>query len=98
MYHYFHSIWLKLIYFSIIMSKKGSAKILAKKKFENEKSKNKEKQRNTQEINKNNKIHRKLILILFLFSFVQLLGMLQRIFTPKISILGALISDLEPKI
>ena len=29
------------------MPKKGSAKILAKKKFENEKSKNKEKQRNT---------------------------------------------------
>ena len=43
----FQSIWLKSIYFSIIMPQKGSAKILAKKKFENEKSKNKEKQRNT---------------------------------------------------
>jgi len=46
---------------------------------------------------KNNKIHKKLILIQEFFQ-VELLGMLQRIFTPKISIRGALFSDLEQKV
>ena len=75
------------------MLQKGSAKILViKKKSKTERRKTKK----LIKINKNNNIQRKLIMIYFFF-FVKLLGMLPRIFQTNISLLGALIGDLEQK-